>query len=166
MSSNSASQVILAPSHERARGLYSIFLAGTTSRVDTGDWRGVLSASLANYPLTIYNPYRPDWDSTWHEDVSFLPFREQVQWELDKQDKADVVAVYFHPETQAPISLLEFGLSAPIPGKVVVVCPHGFWKRGNVELVCDRFGIDILDSIDELQMWIVNKFDWHRVAAS
>jgi hypothetical protein len=164
MSSNSASQVIFAPSQEPSRGLHSIFLAGTTSKVDTSDWREVLSTSLATYPLTIYNPYRPDWDSTWREDIDFLPFREQVQWELDKQAKADVVVVYFHPETQAPISLLELGLSAPIPGKVIVVCPSGFWKRGNVQIVCERFGIGILDSIDELQMWIVKKFDWHHNA--
>lgn len=141
MASTQASQVIYAPSEEPIRGVKSVFLAGTTSKVDKHDWRESLSSSLSNLPITIYNPYRADWDSTWHEDVDFAPYREQVLWELAKQALADLVVVYFHPATQAPVSLLEFGLSAQIPGKVIAVYPRGYWKRGNVEIVCQKFGL-------------------------
>lgn len=145
------SQVIYAPSEEPPHGVRSVFLAGTTSRVDATDWRETLSSLLSETPITIYNPYRADWDSTWREDINFAPYRTQVEWELSKQEKADMVVVYFHPETQAPISLLELGLCARTPGKAVVFCPEGYWKRGNVQIVCQTFGIEMVESLEGLR---------------
>jgi hypothetical protein len=55
-----------------------IFLAGTTTAVDNVDSREKSSASLFEYPITIFNTNRPDWDSTWREDITFAPRREQV----------------------------------------------------------------------------------------
>lgn len=144
-------QVIFAPSDEPPRGVKSVFLAGTTSQVDPTDWRKTLATSLFDVPVTIYNPHRADWDSSWREDIDFAPYREQVEWELDKQDRADVVVVYFHPDTQAPISLLELGMCVPVPQKAIVVCPEGYWKRGNVQIVCKKFGVEVLDNVDALR---------------
>ena len=151
------SQIIRAPSEEPITGIKSMFLAGTTTAVGNVDWREVLSASLSEYPVTIFNPNRPDWDSTWREDITFDPYREQVLWELDKQTRADLVVVYFHPATVAPISLLEFGLSAQVPGKVIAIAPEGYSKRGNVQLVCQKFGIEFLENIDKLHDTIIKK---------
>lgn len=150
-------QVIYAPSADVPTGVKSIFLAGTTAKVDTGDWRETLSSSLSDVPVTLYNPYRADWDSSWREDVDFAPYREQVEWELEKQDKADIVIIYFHPATQAPISLLEFGLCARAPGKAIVCCPEGYWKRGNVQLVAKRYGVETVDSVDGLKEAILKR---------
>ena len=150
-------QVIYAPSNEAPRNPKSVFLAGTTSKVDTRDWRETLSDSLFDVPVTIYNPYRADWDSSWREDINFAPYREQVEWELDKQDLADIVVVYFHPATQAAVSLLEFGISARVPSKALVVCPEGYWKRGNVQIVCRKFGVEMLDSVDGLKDAIIRR---------
>ncbi|OAQ58117.1 Zn(2)-C6 fungal-type DNA-binding domain-containing protein [Pochonia chlamydosporia 170] len=160
--SSQGSQIVRAPSEEAITGIKSVFLAGTTTTVDNVDWREKLSASLSEHPITIFNPNRPDWDSTWREDISFAPYREQVLWELDKQVQADLVVVYFHPATVAPISLLEFGLSAQVPGKVIAIAPKGYSKRGNVQIVCQKFGIEFLDNIDELHGVIVNKLHLHR----
>jgi Nucleoside 2-deoxyribosyltransferase like len=151
------SQVIYAPSDELPRGLKSVFLAGTTNKVDTVDWRESLSISLSDAPVTIYNPYRADWDSSWREDINFAPYREQVEWELEKQGKADIVIVYFHPATQAPISLLELGICARVPGKALVVCPEGYWKRGNVQIVCKKFGVEMVDTVDGLKEAIMKR---------
>lgn len=156
------SQVIHAPSEEPIRGIKSVFLAGTTTAVGNVDWREKLSALLRGHPITIFNPNRPDWDNTWREDITFDPYREQVLWELDKQVKADLVVVHFHPATEAPISLLEFGLSAQVPGKVVAIAPVGYPKRGNVQIVCHKFGIDFLDSIDEAHEVIIKKLSLHQ----
>lgn len=150
-------QVIYAPSDEAAGHAKSVFLAGTTSPVDTTDWRKTLSASLVDLPVTIYNPYRPDWDSSWREDIQFAPYREQVEWELDRQDKADIVVLYFHPSTQAAVSLLEFGIWVRIPGKTIVLCPAGYWKRGNVEIVSKKFDVEMVDSLGALRNAIVKK---------
>ncbi|KAI0454469.1 hypothetical protein F5B21DRAFT_504371 [Xylaria acuta] len=157
MSSVQRSQIIRAPSEEPVVGTKTVFLAGTTGAVGNVDWREQLSASLSEYPITIFNPNRPDWDSTWREDITFDPYREQVMWELDKQAKADLVVVYFHPATLAPISLLEFGLSAQVQGKVIAIAPEGYARRGNVQIVCQKFGIEFLDTIDKLHESIINK---------
>ncbi|KAI1827058.1 hypothetical protein F4861DRAFT_467192 [Xylaria intraflava] len=149
-------QIINAPLREPARGEKSVFLAGTTSHTGDGDWRETLSELLADQPLTIYNPMRPDWDSTWREDISFEPYRTQVEWELDMQETADVVVVYFHPVTKAPISLLELGLCART-GKVIVVCPEGYWKRGNVQIVCERYGIQMVEDVHGLRNAILER---------
>jgi len=60
-----------------------------------------------------------------------------------------VVAVYFGAKSQAPISLMELGLFAR-SGKCVVACPKGYWKRGNVQVVCGKFGVEVVESVDEL----------------
>lgn len=142
-------QIIRAPSRTGVTGQKSVFLAGTTSRTDGPDWRDTLSDAVSHFPVTIFNPLRPDWDSSWREDVTFGPFREQVEWELDMQELADVVVVYFGPATDAPISLLELGLCAR-SGKAVVACHREYRKRGNVQILCKRFGIEFLDGEDEI----------------
>lgn len=142
-------QIIKAPSHEPPHAHNkTLFLAGSTT-----DWRPTLIASLADQPqLTIYDPVRPDWDAaTWREDVTCAPFREQTEWELERQEAADVVVVYFDPGTRAPVSLLEFGLCAKEEGKALVVCPEGYWKRGNVQVVCQRYGIGFLEGVGEVR---------------
>ncbi|GAW17628.1 hypothetical protein ANO14919_070870 [Xylariales sp. No.14919] len=154
--STSRCQTIRAPSREPSRGVKTVFLAGTTMSTDDGDWRERLGELLADQPLTLYNPLRPDWDSTWREDISFEPYREQVEWELDRQETADMVVVYFHPASKAPISLLEFGLCART-GKATVVCPEGYWKRGNVQIVCRRYGIEMVNDVHALEEIIVRK---------
>jgi hypothetical protein len=82
-------------------------------------------------------------------DISDPQFRAQVEWELDMLEAADVVALYLAPDSQAPISLLELGLFART-GKVTVGCPEGYWRRGNVQIVCRRFGIELVDSLEGL----------------
>jgi hypothetical protein len=123
----------------------SIFLAGS---IDQG-WQTTITKKFSNLPVTILNPYRPEWDSTWEEDITFQPFREQVDWEQDMLEAADLIALYFAPTSKAPISLLELGLFAR-SGKMVVACPPGYWKRGNVQIVCKRLKVELVDSIEEL----------------
>jgi hypothetical protein len=78
----------------------------------------------------------------------FAPFREQVEWELDALTRADLVLMHFEPATKAPVTLLELGLFAS-SGKLIVSCPDGYWRKGNVEVVCARFGVLLVDSLDE-----------------
>jgi hypothetical protein len=52
-----------------------------------------------------------------------------------------------NPTTQALISLLELGLCARKPGSAIVFFPEGYWKRGNVQMVCQIFHIEMLESI-------------------
>lgn len=132
--------VVLAPG-ERA-----VFLAGSIDMGRAEGWQSEAEAALADLPVVILNPRRDEWDASWEQDISNPHFREQVEWELDGLELAAVVAVYFAPASQAPISLLELGLTART-GKVVACCPPGYWRRGNVQVVCARYGVPLVDTL-------------------
>jgi hypothetical protein len=87
--------------------------------------------------------------SSWSQRADDPQFSEQVSWELDMLDAADVVVMYFAPGTKSPVSLLELGLCAR-SGKLKVCCPEGFWRCGNVEMVCQRNRIPLFGSLDDL----------------
>ncbi|KAI0133859.1 hypothetical protein BJ170DRAFT_177157 [Xylariales sp. AK1849] len=154
MAEAARTQVIRAPSQEAARHSWSVFLAGTTS--GPTDWREILSNHLSDLPVTIFNPLRPDWNSSWAEDITFAPYREQVEWELEKQEKADIVAVYFGAGTDAPISLLELGLCTK-EKKAIVHAQDGYEKKGNVQIVCQKYGVEIVDRVEDFRTAIMKK---------
>lgn len=148
-----------APARPTVVGQRSVFLAGTIAKTARGvDWRDVVIEALSHLPVTIFNPLRPDWDSSWKEDAEFHPFREQVEWELDMQDHADIVFVYYGPGTEAPISLLELGLAARV-GKAMVACHRDYKKRGNVHIVSQRLGFDFLDADEDFISSVVKKVE-------
>ena len=151
-------QIIFAPARPQITGVKSIFLAGTTSKTVEADWRESLTASLEHLPIAVFNPLRADWDSSWREDISFAPFREQVEWELEMQERADINVVYFGPNTDAPISLLELGLCAR-SGKAIVACHPDYKKRGNVQIVCQKLGLEFLDSASDLTKAVLEKLN-------
>lgn len=127
----------------------SIFLAGSIEQGAAADWQRALIGALADAPVTIFNPRRARWDASWPQSAADPRFREQVQWELDALERADVIAMYLDPATRAPVSLLELGLFARSK-RMVVCCPDGFWRKGNVEIVCERYDVDTVGSLDEL----------------
>ena len=126
-----------------------IFLAGTIEMGNSEDWQSKISESLSDKPYTILNPRRVDWDSSWAQEFENPQFYQQVTWELNALDKADIIILYLLPDSKSPISLLELGLYAA-SGKLLVCCPKGFWRKGNVDIVCERFNIPIYDNIGEL----------------
>jgi hypothetical protein len=132
-----------------AAGPPSVFLAGSIEMGQAEDWQAVVERALADLDVLIFNPRRDVWDAGWAQSVDNPPFREQVEWELAGQERADVIAMYFAPATKAPVTLLELGLFAR-SGKVVACCPEGFWRRGNVEVVCRRYGVPLVPNLGEL----------------
>jgi hypothetical protein len=72
------------------------------------------------------------------------------------QEKADVIALYFGPEAKAPISLLELGLFARSK-KTIVACPEGYWKKGNVQIVRAKYGIELVDDLENLVEAVTNR---------
>jgi hypothetical protein len=136
----------------------SIFLAGITTNTGEPDWRETLTNALQARPVTIFNPNRPDWDSTWKESFSDSRWEEQVRWELDMQEAADIIVFMFHRATEAPISLMELGLA--VKTKKVIVCAHDdYKKRGNVEAVCLRYGAKLTSTEEELREALLTMLD-------
>ncbi len=123
-----------------------VFLAGSIEMGAAIDWQARLIAALKGVNCTILNPRRPDWDSSWKQSKDSPQFRQQVEWELDGLDNADVIALYLDPATKSPISLLELGLFAQ--RDVIVCCPLGFWRKGNVDIVCERYCIPVHEDFD------------------
>ena len=130
--------IIKAPNPLQAG--FSVFLAGSIEMGQAENWQTKVEASLADCEVVIFNPRRDDWDSSWKQSIDDPQFREQVEWELDALERADVIVMYFDPGSKSPISLLELGLFAR-SGKMVVCCPQGFWRKGNVDIVCAKYGI-------------------------
>ncbi len=129
----------------------SVFLAGSIEMGVAEDWQAKVSAALAPLDVLVLNPRRANWDSSWAQTIDNPPFREQVEWELDALDAADVVLMYFDPATKSPITLLELGIHAATnPEKMIVCCPTGFWRKGNVDIVCARYGVTQTPDLDTL----------------
>lgn len=127
----------------------SLFLAGSIEMGTASRWQDAVIDSLAAWPGTLLNPRRPDWDASWRQSIDDARFRAQVEWELDGLDRATYVAMYFDPATRAPVTLCELGLVVG-SGRLIVACPEGFWRKGNVEVVCARHGVPLLADLDAL----------------
>ncbi len=127
----------------------ALFLAGSIDNDAAERWQERFVAMLADRPGTIFNPRRDEWDATWEQRFHHPQFREQVQWELEALERCNLIAMYFAPRSTAPITLLELGLHAR-SGKLIIGCPDEFWRKGNVEVVADRYQIPLVHSFDDL----------------
>ena len=133
-----------------------IFLGGSIEMGKAIDWQRELIERLKDEMITFLNPRRSDWDSSWTQEITNPQFKEQVEWELNGLDVADIIVMFFDPNTKSPISLLELGLHASSE-KMVVICPEGFWRKGNVDIVCEKHNIKQVLNIDELVEYIYEK---------
>lgn len=149
-------QVIKAPEPIRIANK-AVFLAGSIEMGKAEDWQTKVTNALSELNVTILNPRRDDWDSSWTQEIENDQFREQVQWELSAMEQADLILMYFDKDTKSPITLMELGLHAQ-SDKLVVCCPKGFWRKGNVDIVCKRYGIQTVDNIDQLIQVAITEF--------
>lgn len=142
---------------------YAVFLAGSIEMGAAEDWQTETIKKFIdeNDDLIIFNPRRDDWDSSWEQSIDNPQFRGQVQWELDAMNKADTIVMYFSPGTYSPITLLELGLYAA-SDKLIVCCPEGYWRKGNVDIVCAEYGIHQVESLGDLAMHIAYTLEMHR----
>jgi hypothetical protein len=133
----------------------TVFLAGSIEMGTAVDWQADIIEFYQNDPVTFLNPRRSDWDSSWEQSKDNPKFREQVEWELNAQDMANFIFMYFAPGTKSPISLLELGLFAYKRQKMVVCCPNEFWRKGNVDIVCERHNIPCFDNFERAKMTLL-----------
>lgn len=113
------------------------------------DWQARVVDALPD--CIVLNPRRQDWDSSWSQSLDNPEFVQQVEWELSGLEKADTIAFYFDPTTKSPITLMELGIvSQRSPHAAIVCCPSGFWRKGNVDVLCRRYGMKQVGSLDEL----------------
>ena len=120
----------------------SIFLAGTIDNGKSIDWQLEMEDILKDYNVTLLNPRRDSWNPSRAEMV------KQINWEMNNLDKCDIIFMNILEESLSPITLLELGLYAN-SGKMIVSCHEEFWRKINVDVVCDRFNIPRYDNFDD-----------------
>jgi hypothetical protein len=127
----------------------SVFLGGSIELGTAEAWQAKILEEFQEEDITFLNPRRDNWDWSTEQSIGNATFYEQVRWENDALDYADIIIIYFDPNTKSPISLHELGLYAG-SGRVLVCCPKGFWRKGNVDITCDRYSIPLVESYEEL----------------
>lgn len=132
----------------------SIFLGGSIDMGAAEDWQTRLTNDLSDYDnVILLNPRRDDWDSSWVQDPTpGTQFYEQVKWEMDQQQEADLLVYYFAPDSKSPITLLELGLYGD--DHALVCCPKEFYRYGNVKMVCDRYHIPFVETYEDMMIQI------------
>jgi hypothetical protein len=155
-------KVIYSPSGFDKNDEDLIFLAGSIEMGRAKDWQDefveimgnvLVQKQMAKAPL-ILNPRRKDWDSSWVQEKDNQQFHQQVSWELSALEQATHVVFFLQADTMSPVSLLELGLYAR-SGKAVVVCEKGFHRKGNVDIVCERYGISQCATLQEAANMII-----------
>ena len=143
-------QIIKPNTFNQDKSSITVFLSGSIEMGAAENWQQKLENILEDIEqeITLFNPRRDDWDSSWVQKQTNPQFNHQVNWELNMLDKSDIIFMYFSPETKSPISLLELGLYAH-NGKMIVCCPDEFWRKGNVDIVCTRYNIPLFNNFDE-----------------
>lgn len=134
-----------------AKNIPSLFLAGSIEMGKAEDWQTKFANELTSWNIAIFNPRRDDWDSSWEQSIKNQQFYEQVNWELDHIESTDFVVFYFDSTSKSPITLMELGICSTLkPDRNIVCGPDGFWRKGNVDMVCERYNIPCVNSLDEL----------------
>ena len=135
-----------------------IFVAGSIEGGKALPWQIEVRNALEGYPVVLLNPRRDEWMTTLEQRMDEPIFREQVEWELNGLDKADHIFMYFDPDTYSPVTLIEFGRHVH-SDKLMIGCPPGFWRRGNLEVTCAWHGRVLHDSFEALMAAFKAKLD-------
>lgn len=144
--------IILTPPSQLTEvptGYKTIFLAGSIEMGKAEDWQKKIIESVSDFSVVLFNPRRENWDPNWEQSINNPKFKEQVNWELEHLERANLIVMYLAPGTISPISLLEFGMYHN-SGKLVIYCPEGFHRKGNIDVVCERYRIPQVEKFEEL----------------
>ncbi len=120
--------------------LYTVFLAGSIDMGRATHWQDRITTFLRDLDIVVLNPRREHWDSSISNLAHDKTFHDQVEWEQHGLKTANLIVMYFDKASQSPISLLELGLFAE-SHKMLVYCPEGFWRKGNVDIECEDHNI-------------------------
>ena len=118
---------------------FTIFLGGTIEMGNSIDWQKTLTESLKEFDVRILNPRRDDFDKSAEQSIKNPYFKDQVNWELDGLDRADIIVMNLLKDSLSPISMMEIGLYTKENKRMFICCPDGFWRKGNIEVIVDRY---------------------------
>lgn len=136
----------------------TIFLAGSIEMGVAEEWQTKVGNAIESPSFITLNPRRDYWDASWKQDINNPQFKEQVTWEMDGLMGASLRIFYFDPSTKSPITLMELGLTCCLQTNLVC-CREPFWRKGNVDILCQRYNIKQVSNIGHL---IFETIDWQH----
>ena len=154
------SSQVIKPNTSNQKNFFPIkvFLAGSIEMGKAEDWQTRVENLLDKDQVTIYNPRREDWDSSWSQEETNDNFRYQVNWEMNRLEMSNFILMNFDPETKSPITLFELGLHCK-DQKLVICCPKEFWRSGNVQVICSRYNIPLFERLEDAVACIQTKIE-------
>ncbi|MFC4633422.1 nucleoside 2-deoxyribosyltransferase domain-containing protein [Dokdonia ponticola] len=118
------------------------FLAGSMDDKLTTPWREEVMHILAK-DTHFFDPTNKK-----HNSLSKKEMKRHVEWELDALSISDKILLNFLPDALSPISLVELGLYVA-SGKLIVICPKGFYKSGYVYTLCEKYKTPIFENLTQ-----------------
>lgn len=142
--------VITAPENVDIYG-YRVFLAGAIDMGAAEDWRSEVILKMEHQAsMVIMNPRRTEFTAD--------TLDEQIKWELDALEKADVILMWLPSNSKAPISLFEAGLYWE-SGKLVIGAGTEFYRRRNLEITAHRYGVGLYDVLGVAAREVLNRYE-------
>lgn len=135
----------------------TIFLAGSIEMGKAENWQQELTDKLASFSdLVLFNPRRKDFDPKAKQTKDDPYFKGQVEWELKALETADIIFMYLDPNTKSPVSMMELGIYCQ-SDKMIVCCPEGFFRKGNIDITCERYGTPVFEDKDSAFEELLNR---------
>ena len=157
-------EVYKAPQKYPQDNKFTIFLGGSIEMGKAELWQDSLTEKLTKYDVRVLNPRRDDYDAGQKQSINNPYFKEQGEWELDGLDRADLIVVYLQPDTLSPISIGEINLhinTLDWNKQMIICCPEGFWRKGNIEILVDRYPYHckLVDTYQEFEKVLIEKLE-------
>lgn len=144
----SDSLVIHRPPQKKIHSLdytrHRVYLSGAM----TGeDWQSKFTNELDSLRVDVFSPRYPSSHTVTPPDGLF-------EWEIDHMSIANVIAFNFIPDEDCSSALIALGMYAKTD-RIIVCCPDGFFKKGDIDALCNREDIPQVDSLDLLIKWTI-----------
>jgi len=142
----------------------TLFLAGSIEMGKALDWQSAVVEHFTNTTGVIFNPRVKKWNNDILQDCQDDRFTRQVVWEQKRLSQSKYVLVNLQAGTLSPITLHELGqLALRQDCTVVVSCPKGFWRRGNVQACCALHGFYLYENLGDALAHLSILFNYEDV---
>lgn len=141
----------------------ALYLGGTIGVSTVDRWRDDIKDDLKDVDdLVIFDPVIPNWVNVRNSKEKKFNLNKQINWELEAQEDSDYIVYYFSPYAKASFAFLELGFFSTKPptytsaSNIIVCCPKGFWKKDYIDVFCERYNIENVETLSELRLLLVN----------
>lgn len=140
-------RIFTSPENGLASDQKTVFLGGSIEMGKAELWQPRVGQRFVAEGFDVFDPRRKDWNSDWTQDPTpGTPFHQQVTWELDHLERADLVYFFLTGDGPAIVSMLEIGLMLAAHKNVVLHVAPSYMRRGNIVITAKRHNISVFDN--------------------